>query len=266
MLIIKVGGGKTINWEYIAQDLVSIAKKEKVVLIHGANAKRDEIALQMGHATKTIVSPSGISSVYTDERAMDIFLMSYAGLTNKRIVGLLQKKRINAIGLSGIDGRLWEGKRKEHVYAIENGKTRLIKDNLTGRVEKINNSLMNLLINNHYVPVICPPAISFDSDIVNVDGDAATIQTVVNLKAKKVVFLFEMPGLLEKYPDEKTLIKKIEKNDIDDYVHFAEGRMKKKILGVKKAFEMGIKKIYFGDGRVKNPITNCLRGKGTIIQ
>ena len=266
MLIIKIGGGKTINWEYIAEDLKSIIKKEQVVIVHGANAIRDEIAEKLGHPTKTILSPSSVSSVYTDREAMDIFLMSYAGLVNKKIVALFQKNGINAIGLSGIDGKLWEGERKENVFSVENGKTKLIKDNLTGRVERVNADLIRLLINNKYVPIICPPAITPNGEIINTDGDMATVQMAKSLSADKIIFLFESPGLLEKNPDEKTIVKKIDKKEIDKYMSFAEGRMKKKMLAVKKAFESGVKAVYFGDGRIKNPITNCLAGMGTILQ
>lgn len=57
MMVVKVGGGKNINWDYIAQDLVNLIKKERVVLIHGASSRRDEIANLLNRETKTVVSP-----------------------------------------------------------------------------------------------------------------------------------------------------------------------------------------------------------------
>ena len=63
---------------------------EKIVLVHGASATRDELAEALHAPTKTITSPSGVSSVYTNDKAIDIFLMAYAGLVNKRIVAALQ--------------------------------------------------------------------------------------------------------------------------------------------------------------------------------
>lgn len=266
MLIVKVGGGKTINWEFIAEDLKSILKKEKVVLVHGANAIRDEIAKKMGHPTKMIISPSGVSSVYTNKEAIDIFLMSYAGLINKRIVATLQRAGVNAVGLSGVDGRLWEGAQKKQIYSVENGKTRLINDNLTGRVEKINTELISLLLNKKYTPVICPPAITDNGEIINTDGDMATIEMARALGVNTIMYLFESPGFLQNFPDESSRIPIINASEIDNIFEMAQGRMKKKVLGIKKAFEYGVTKIYFGDGRIKYPITNCLEGNGTIIQ
>lgn len=265
MKLIKIGGGRKINWEYIAEDIVELVKKEKVIVVHGASGIRDDIAKELNAPTKTVISPSGISSVYTDQKALDIFLMTYAGLVNKKIVATFQKHRINAVGLSGVDGRLWEGKRKSDMYVQEGSKTKLITDNVTGRVEKVNIHLINVLIENDYVPVICPPAISYESEIINTDNDFAVAIMIKELGIKTLISLFEAPGMLEKVRDEKSLIPKIKRSQIDNYLKYAEGRMKKKLMGAKKAFENGVKTIYWGDGRIRNPIKNVLSGGGTII-
>lgn len=265
MFLIKIGGGDQINLDYVCEDIASLAKKGKIVIVHGAGKTRDKIARKLGYPTKTVVSPSGISSVYTDGKALEIFLMVYAGLINKKIVSKLQSCGINAIGLSGVDGRLWVAKRKKELFIKENNKVKLLKDNLTGRVEKVNISLIKLLVKNGYMPVICPPAISFDNEIVNVDNDGAIAIMAKTLNAKELISLFEAPGLLKNPEDEKSTIDHIEKNKLDEYLKYAQGRMKKKILGAKKALELGVEKIYWGDGRIKNPIINLLKGKGTII-
>ena len=265
MLLIKVGGGKTINWEFVAQDLAKIVKKEQVIVVHGASAVRNEIAKRLNQPTKTVVSPSGISSVYTNQKDLDIFLMVYAGLMNKKIVATLQKYGINAVGLSGVDGKLWEGKRKSNLYIQEGNKTKLITDNLTGKVEKINADLIYLLLENNYIPVICPPAISYENEIINTDNDFAISVMAKTLNSKKLISLFEAPGMLKDPSNEKSVIPKIKSGEIDDYLRYAEGRMKKKLLGAKKAFEYGVKTIFWGDGRIKNPLTNAMTGKGTII-
>src|SRR5260370_29500905 len=101
MLLIKIGGGQQINLDFIAQDIAThLADGEQIVLIHGASTTRDEIAQKLNIPTKTITSPSGITSVYTDAQAIDVFLMVYCGLVNKKIVNTLQKHNINALGLS----------------------------------------------------------------------------------------------------------------------------------------------------------------------
>lgn len=266
MYLLKIGGGKNINLPAICADVVAlIARGKKIIIAHGASATRDELAMQLGIPTKTITSPSGVTSVYTDEKAMEVFLMAYAGLLNKKIVGCLQKHGVNAVGLSGIDGRLWEAKKKEAVYAVEGEKTRLIKDNLTGKVQKVNADLLHLLIDHGYVPVVCPPAISFEHELVNTDNDFATAVMAEAMGIEEMIVLFEAAGMLRDIQDPKSLIPEIPRAKLEEYLPFAMGRMKKKLLGTQNAFERGVKKIYWGDGRIEHPLESALAGKGTVL-
>ena len=265
MLLIKIGGGKNINWDGICADILSLMNKEQIICVHGANAKRDEIAAKMSVPVKIVISPSGISSVYTDEEALEVFIMAYAGLVNKQIVGRMLSHGLNAVGLSGIDGKLWVAKRKKHLLIKEGKKIKLLKDNKTGRVEVINTHLIHLLLNNNYLPVICPPAISYENEIVNTDNDWAIAVMAEALNIKKIVSLFEAPGLLKDAEDESSLIRHIEKRKIEDYLQYGKERMKKKILGAKKAIEAGVEIIFWGDGRIEHPVQSALEGKGTVI-
>ncbi|MBP6059522.1 MAG: [LysW]-aminoadipate kinase [Candidatus Saccharicenans sp.] len=265
MLLIKVGGGKEINWDGIARDISYLLSREKIVLVHGASYYRDELARRLSIPIKTVVSPSGISSVYTDQQLLEALLMAYAGLVNKKIVARLQKEGLRAVGLSGVDGELWQAKAKKEIPAREGDRVILLKNNLTGRVEEINTELINLLVENNYLPVICSPAISFEKEIVNTDNDWAIAVMAEKLKIKKLVVLFENPGLLENPDDESTLVPWLEKEKIADYLPLARDRMKKKILGAKRAIEGGVEVIFWGDGRIVNPVLNALEGKGTVI-
>ncbi|VVA44170.1 (LysW)-aminoadipate kinase [Candidatus Roizmanbacteria bacterium] len=266
MILIKIGGGKKINLDYICEDIKTLIDQgEKVVLVHGASVIRDEIAKKMGMPTRTITSPSGINSVYSDKDAIDIFLMTYSGLVNKKIVAKLQQFGVNAVGLSGIDGQLWKGKRKTAVYSNDGTKTKLITNNMTGKVIEINVNLINLLLDNKYLPVVCPPALSEENEIINTDNDWAVAVMAGALKIEKMVVLFEASGLLKKFGNESSLIKTVDKNKLDEYFTYTQGRMKKKLLGAKEAFRQGLKKMYWSDGRIKNPIINALKGTCTII-
>ncbi len=265
MLLIKVGGGRTINWEGICKDISRLISKEKIILVHGASYWRNQIAEKLSIPVKTVVSPSEVSSVYTDEKLLDVFLMAYAGLVNKKVVAMLQRNGVNAVGLSGVDGRLWIAKPKKDILIKEDGKIKLLTGNLTGRVEKVNTELLNLLIERNYLPVICSPAISFEGEILNTDNDWAIAIMAESMKIKRMVILFESPGLLKNIEEEKSLIKQIKKYEIDDYFQFARGRMKKKLMGAKRAIESGVEVIYMGDGRLENPVFSALEGNGTVI-
>jgi acetylglutamate/LysW-gamma-L-alpha-aminoadipate kinase len=266
MLLIKIGGGKEINWEGICSDVVHLQKTEKMVLIHGASVHRDEISARMTVPVKTVISPSGVSSVYTDQKALEIFLMAYPGLVNKQIVARLQSHGVNAVGLSGVDGRLWLAKSKKKILVKEGEKTKLMTGNLTGRVEEINIGLLNLLLGSGYLPVVCAPALSYENEIVNTDNDWAVAVMAKALGVKKLVSLFEARGLMKNPDDDNSLISSIDKRKIANYMPFAHQRMKKKVLGAQKALEEGVEVIYWGDGRIPHPIQSALQGNGTIIK
>lgn len=265
MLLIKVGGGRTINWEGICRDISRLILTEKILLVHGASYWRNLIAEKLSIPVKTVVSPSEVSSIYTDEKFMEVFLMAYAGLVNKKVVAMLQRYGVNAVGLSGVDGRLWVAKHKKDILIKEDGKVKLLTGNLTGRVEKVNTELLNLLIERNYLPVICSPAISFEGEILNTENDWAIAIMAESMGIKRMVVLFESPGLLENIEEEKSLIKQIKKHEIDHYFQFAKGRMIKKLMGAKRAIENGVEVIYMGDGRLESPVFSALEGKGTVI-
>lgn len=263
MILIKVGGGKNINWDYIAKDLGSI--KENVIIIHGANGFMSDISEKLGIAEKMIISPSGHTSRYTDGKTMELLTMIYSGLLNKKIIACLQKSGTNAIGLSGADGKLWLGVRKTAIYAKEGEKIKIIKDSLTGTVQSINVSLINVLVKSGFVPVITIPAITDDGQLINVDNDRAAAVMVRDLHITTLIMLFEAPGLLEDPEDEKTKIDKLPAEQLDHYIAHTTGRMRKKLLGVKEAFSYGVETVYFGDGRISQSISKALKGEGTTI-
>jgi [amino group carrier protein]-L-2-aminoadipate 6-kinase len=267
MLLIKIGGSKKFDWENIAKDLKEL--NTPYILVHGANEYMKEICKRMGETEKIIISPSGYESRYSDSKTMDIFLQAYSGLANKRIVEVLRRNGIDAIGLSGVDGGLWKATKKEKIigrFLEEPGsKNKVIRDNYVGKVDHVNVKLIRLLLDNNFVPVITAPAISSEGEIVNVDNDRAVAVMVRELSIKDMIMLFEAPGLLRDLDDISSLVKNISIKNFDEMLKYAKARMKKKVLGAKEAFDNGLERMYWGDGRIKSPVSNCLQGKGTII-
>ena len=263
MLIIKVGGGTAINQTGIVQDIKGL--KQKVVFVHGARRQADQIARQLGTPTQRIVSPSGVGSIFTDQTALQVMTMVYSGLVNKHWVELFQQAGINAVGLSGADGKIWQGSRKTHLIAQQGSKQKLITDTWTGKVNQINTRLIKLLLSHNYLPVITQPAITGSGELINTDNDLNIAIMAKALRVKQLIVLFEAPGLLKNPQDESSLINQVAAKDLPQMLQFAQGTMKKKILGAQQAFEIGVKTIYWGDSRVKHPIKSALAGQGTTI-
>jgi len=267
IVVIKVGGSAGINYDLVCDDVAALVKDgQKLVLIHGGSDETNRISTLLGKPPRILTSPQGYTSRYTDSETLDIFSMVYAGKMNTRIVERLQKRGVNAIGLSGIDGRLLEGPRKSSVRAVIDGKQVLVRDDFTGKVEKVNTHLLHLLLDNGYTPVVSPPAVSSAGEAINVDGDRAAAMIASALVASRLIILSNIPGLLRAFPDESTLIGHIRYSELDQALSLAEGRMKKKVLGASEAITAGVAQVVFGDARVERPILNAMGGKGTVIE
>ncbi|MCB9219285.1 MAG: [LysW]-aminoadipate kinase [Ignavibacteriales bacterium] len=263
MIIVKIGGGKNLNLEGIINDLSNL--KEKFIIIHGANALRDELAEKLNKPKKVITSASGYNSVFTDEESLDIMMMAYAGLKNKRIVEMCQQVGINAVGLSGIDGKTVQGKRNVGIRVKEQGKLKILRD-FSGKPKSINTELLNLLMENGYVPVLSVPIIDENGFAINSENDDIVAVLKEAMNADKVIQLIEAPGFLDDPKDPNSLVKEILKEDLERRENQVDGRMKRKILAIRKLFENGKGTVFIGDGRTENPITDILNGKGTVIK
>jgi acetylglutamate/LysW-gamma-L-alpha-aminoadipate kinase len=263
MIVIKIGGGAGIELDCVLDEL---ADYPEAILVHGGSAEANELSEKLNMPPKFITSPSGFTSRLTDPETMKIMTMIYAGKLNKEIVAKLQERGINAVGLSGVDGRLLEGKRKPFVKSKEGEKVKIYRNDYTGRVEKVNTDLIKLLIDNGYLPVITLPAISYDHEPINIDNDRAAGAIASAVKADKLIILSNVPGLLADVNDSGSLITDISKDELDEHIEkYAKDRMKKKLLGAKEALEAGVGKVVLGSANCEKPIASALNNQGTVI-
>jgi [amino group carrier protein]-L-2-aminoadipate 6-kinase len=263
MIIVKIGGGNDINVEAIIRNLSEL--KEKFIIVHGANASRDTLAKDLKSPKKVVTSLKGYSSVLTDEKSMDVMMMAYSGLRNKRIVELCQQNNINAIGLTGLDGKLVQGKRNLGIKTIVNGKKKILRD-FSGKPKSINKELITLLVKNSYVPVLTQPIIDENNFAINSENDDLLVVLQKTLNAAKIISLIEAPGFLEDKDDESSLVKQITRKELEEREQQVDGRMKRKLLALKNMFAANAKEVIISDGRTNNPVRDALEGKGTTIK
>ena len=190
--------------------------------------------------------------------------MVMSGKINKTIVGMLQKNGINAIGLSGIDGKIIQAERKKKLLIVnEKGRKQAIDGGYTGKITNVNAALLKSLLEQGYTPVISPIALSEEFDFLNVDGDRAAAYVAGKIQSDKVLFLTNVDGLLmdEKLVNSLTLE---EAKAIMSKIGFG---MEKKILAATEALDMGVKEALIANGQRENPISAAIaHDKCTVIQ
>ena len=267
MLVIKIGGGAAIGeggYTNFAADLAAIS--EPVVVVHGGNAEFSELSHRLGMPPRMITSSSGRVTRYTDAPTMDAMLMAYCGKVNKRLVSTLRAAGVNAVGLSAIDGGIAVGRRKPVLRGAEDGKSKVLRDDHAGTLEAVDPSLVRLLLDNGYVPVLTPPALGEGGVPINVDGDKLALELATVLGADGLIFFSDTPGLLQDRDDETSLIGEIDASSPESALATASGRMIVKVEAALGAVDRGVGRVIFADGRITNPIQAALSGQGTTVR
>jgi acetylglutamate/LysW-gamma-L-alpha-aminoadipate kinase len=262
-LVIKIGGGAGVATTNIVQEIAGyIAEGQRVVLLHGGSDLTNTLSERLGHEIRMITSPSGMTSRYTDSETLRIFALAVAGQINTELVALLQQQGVNALGLAGIDGRLLVARRKAIVRSLTpEGRVQILRDDYTGQVEQVNATLLQQLLAAGYTPVIAPLALSHAGERLNVDGDRAAAAVAVALQADELVIMTNVPGLLTDPSDPATLIRTIPAHQLAEYMEYARGRMRKKLLGAQEALQGGVRRVRIGSSSLQQ----VLSGVGTTI-
>ncbi|HEX6479026.1 MAG TPA: [LysW]-aminoadipate kinase [Ktedonobacteraceae bacterium] len=261
-LVVKIGGGAGLVTATLVREIAQcVADGQQIVVVHGASNLTNELSERLGHPARMITSPGGMVSRYTDGETLRIYAMA-AGQINTELVANLQQQGVNALGLAGVDGRLLLARRKSAVRSVTlDGRVQILRDDYTGQIERVNDVLLSQLLNAGYTPVIAPLALSHEGERLNVDGDRAAAAIAAVLHADALVILTNVPGLLSNPEDSTTLIHTVPAGQLADYMKYARGRMRKKLLGAQEALRGGVSRVCIGS----DSLLAVLHGSGTTI-
>ena len=257
VIVVKVGGsllGEGIA-DSMIDDILKVASKEKLILVHGGGKIVTDYADKLGKEQKFIISPEGYRSRYTDLETVKIFTMVMTGVINKEMVAALQKIGLAAIGLSGLDGGLIKADRKKKLMILDERKRKMIIDGgYTGKISSVNGSLLKILLNEGYLPVISPVAIGKEFEYLNIDGDRAAAYIAGGVQAKSMIFLTNVKGVVMN----GELVEKMLLNEAENLRSQIGPGMEKKVLASIEALSMGVNESIIASGLVENPITSAL--------
>lgn len=252
LTVVKIGGNVIDSTTRLDGFLDDFARLEGAkMLVHGGGKVATELASRLGVATEMIDGRRVTSS-----EMLDVAVMVYAGLINKKIVAGLQARGCNAVGLSGADGMAVKA-HKRPATTVDYG--------FVGDVYDVNASLLTALLEAGMVPVFC--AISCDSSgqLLNTNADtiaAAVTSAAASIAPATLVYCFEKPGVLRDVSDENSVIKTITPEDFDKYR--AEGviarGMLPKIENSLRSVRNGVEKVI-----IKSSADLLNENTGTVI-
>lgn len=247
--VIKIGGKLIESSEVLARLCDGLASLgEPFVLVHGGGVLGSQLATKLGIEVKMHEGRR-----ITDEATLDIAVMAYAGLANKRVVAALQARGVNACGLSGCD------------MAVVKSHRRPVKDidwGLVGDVDSVDGEVLAMLLNNGVIPVVSPITFSPKGELLNTNADSVASAVAMGLASKyevELVFTLDKAGVLLDVDDDSSLIAKI----TPDY--YAELRREEKIhSGMIPKIDNAYKTIDAGVNSVRITSPNNLMG-GTVV-
>ncbi|HTP54624.1 MAG TPA: [LysW]-aminoadipate kinase [Thermoplasmata archaeon] len=261
-IVVKIGGASGNRTGSVLDEL---AKHPEYVLVHGGSAEVDRLGAGLGRPAEYYTSPSGVVSRRTDPAHLEVLVYALAGKVQTELVAGLGARGVRAVGLSGVDGRLLLARRRTGARAVVDGRTIHLTDDLSGTIERVDVALLATLRSAGILPVVGPPAVTEDGQVVNVDADRAASSIAAALGAEALVLLTNVPGLLERKEDPTSRIARIPRDDVERFLPLAAGRMRKKLVAARDAAAAGVGRVVIAPSDLADPIAHALAGGGTVI-
>ncbi len=243
IFVIKYGGSAQTDQklkEKFAEDILLLYLVGiKPVIVHGGGKKITSVLERLDISTRFIDGQR-----VTSEEVMEVVEMVLSGDINKEIVSLLNNHGAKAIGISGKDAHFMRARAKD-----------FDKFGYTGEIDRIDPTVIKNLLIERFVPVIAPIAASDEIGHpgYNVNADLAASKISVALRAKKVIFLTDTPGVLDK---DSNLISTLDENEIETLKSDGtiSGGMIPKVDACLEAVKGGVEKAHIIDGRIEHSI------------
>ena len=264
-ILIKYGGHAMVDEEAkssTARDTVLLKYVGmKPLIVHGGGPEISKSMDKLGKESKFI---KGLR--VTDEETMEIIEMVLVGKISTEIVSELIKHDGKAISLSGKDSSL--------IFAHKKGASKIDEEivdlGLVGEVDCVNTDLLNMFLENDYIPVISPVGIAEDGTSLNLNADTAAGEVASAVDAEKLIILTDVPGVLRDPSDPTSLIQKIRVDEIPSLIEegIISGGMIPKIETCVNAINNGVKSCHIIDGRKKHSLLLEIfttNGIGTMI-
>ncbi len=266
-IVIKYGGNAMMDDELkesVADDIVQLKNMGlKPIIIHGG-----------GPAVSNQMDKEGLEPEFihgqrkTDEETLEIAEMVLSGKVNKELVGLMNKRNGNAVGISGKDGTLVKSRKYKKEMRI-NGELEKVDLGRVGEVYHVDTTLIETLMENDFIPVISPICAGDEKGDFNVNADVLASEIASSLHADSLIYLTNVDGIRQKEDDATSRIKKISVDKAKSLIgNVISGGMIPKVESAIKAIENGVNTVRIIDGTKKHSLKYSFEKSskyGTII-
>ncbi|MEM2874740.1 MAG: acetylglutamate kinase [Candidatus Hadarchaeales archaeon] len=269
-IVIKIGGSVLGNEEMLDSLLRDVVLLNlfgmRVVLVHGGGPEISEEMKKMN------IKPKFVEGLrVTDERTIEIIHEQLAGKINKQLVLGINQQGGKAFGVSGVDGNLIRARKLIYRTTTSKGKEIEVDLGFVGEVEKVDPTILNNLIKSGCIPVVAPIGVDGEGHSLNINADTAAAEIAIAMKAKKLILLTDVSGVLRDPTNESTLISSLTVEEAQKLIQ--EGVIKKgmipKVEACLRAIQGGVEKAHILKGTQPHVLLLEIltkTGVGTMIE
>ena len=264
--VVKLGGQPLTDPEALnslAFDLSILHQAGvRVVVVHGGGPQLSEMSARLGLETKKIDGRR-----ITDNNTLRLAKMVFAGEISTDIVAALRRHGVSGIGLSGVDGELVDAERRAPVLRTnsETGEEELIDFDHVGDIRQVNPSVLNVLLDQGFVPVVASLGSDKAGSVLNINADTVAAEIAIAIGAEKLVVMSDVPGLLRDVGDRNSRIPDITVDAVRELKQTGSvsGGMLPKLESIIRTIESGTEQIHILDGHTPHALLDELSGPGT---
>jgi len=269
--LVKIGGALADDKKALASMAQDIALLHnvgiKVAVVHGGGPQATELATRLGLEPRFVDGRR-----VTDAGTLEVAKMVFAGKISLEILGALRVEGLKAVGLSGVAGDLILAKRRAptNVKNQATGETTLVDMGHVGDIEQVDTTLLRVLMDAGFVPVVSPLAADAKGNVLNINADTVATALAIDMKADKFLFMTDVDGVLRKRDDPKSLIGHLNLAEINKLVAkgVITGGMLPKVKACTDAAKGGVGRVHILNGEKPHTILLEMftkRGVGTLI-
>jgi acetylglutamate kinase len=269
--VVKLSGKATEDH----QNLISLAEELalmhqvgiRICVVHGGGKQLTELALKMG-VEQTIIDGRRV----TDDATLEMAKMIFAGKINTDILSALRHRRVEAVGLSGVDGNIVHAERRppKQILNRETGEHEHVDFGHVGDVVEINTRLLAVLLDHGYLPVISSLGADAEGTVFNINADTIASEIAVQLQAEKLILLSDVDGIFLRAGEPDTKLSRLTAAEAETLINngSATGGMIPKLQSITELLRRGVHSAHIINGTARNALLSEIftdEGTGTMI-
>jgi acetylglutamate kinase len=269
--VVKLSGKVTESHENLASLAEELALLHqvgiRVCVVHGGGKQLSELAKKLG-VVQTVIEGRRV----TDDDTLELAKMIFRGKINTEILASLRKRGIKAVGLSGIDGGVIKAVRRppREVIDRDTGEANTVDFGHVGDVEEVDAHLIELLLENNYLPVISSLGADDEGRVYNINADTIAAEIATRLAAEKAIFLSDVNGIYLDPADETSKVSRLSVAEARDLIESgkATGGMVPKLLSLISLVQSGVGSAHVIGGSERNALLSevfTIEGTGTML-